>query len=246
MSSTTSQTYVRSFNRFELKYVVHYEQVQRFLALIDPFIERDLNVRHHGLYRICSLYYDSPGLTAFWEKLDGVKFRRKLRVRQYRDDDPSSAFLEIKQRIDRTVQKRRTRGGTTDLLHMLQRPAGPPAALARDPVCQEARWLSERQHLEPTVITSYNREAYFGRYERGLRITVDKSIRWRAFHGRLDSDPRDDPFILSPHLFVVEIKCNDVVPSWLCSSLNSLDFQIQRFSKYCGAINQKVYGGTMM
>ena len=243
MTATDRQTYTRHFNRYELKYLVHYEQAGEFLNLVGRYIERDVNAGPQGVYRICSLYFDSPELTAFWEKLDGVKFRRKVRLRKYLNDERDEVFLEIKQRTDRTVQKRRTRGRLGPLLSLMRRGRG---CVARDDVTDEAIWLADTHRLSPKAITSYNREAYFGRFERGLRITFDKNVRGRLWRGRFGCDPRRDAFIVPPSMFVLEVKCNNTVPTWVCSALNSMNLQIWRFSKYCGVINRHVYGGDLL
>jgi hypothetical protein len=50
-------------------------------------------------------------LRFYWEKIEGLRFRRKLRIRHYGDrstiDDDITVFVEIKQRVNRVTQKRR-------------------------------------------------------------------------------------------------------------------------------------------
>lgn len=75
-------------------------------------MDRDLNSPVGG-YGVWSLYYDSPPeLRFYWEKIEGLKFRRKLRIRHYGDpvgvtDDSPPVCVEIKQRVNRVTQKRR-------------------------------------------------------------------------------------------------------------------------------------------
>ncbi len=101
---------IRRFNRYELKYVIH---ASRIPALVDDllyFMEPDSYGDGDGFYRVTSLYYDSPDLAAYRSKVEGLKFRRKLRVRIYPGNDirgVTKAFAEIKQRYNRTVQKKR-------------------------------------------------------------------------------------------------------------------------------------------
>ena len=62
--------------------------------------------------RVSSVYFDTPGLSAYWEKLDGEKIRKKFRLRYYSIDAPgsiqvSSAFMEIKHRLNNLVLKER-------------------------------------------------------------------------------------------------------------------------------------------
>jgi SPX domain protein involved in polyphosphate accumulation len=64
-----------------------------------------------GSYRLSSLHYDSPDFYSYREKVDGYKFRRKLRIRYYELRGALTAdtpvFVEIKQRLNRVTQKRR-------------------------------------------------------------------------------------------------------------------------------------------
>ena len=102
---------VRSFNRFELKYLVTLSQAERLKSALAAYLVPDEHSHHEGRYKLASLYYDSADLRCYWEKVDGLKFRRKLRIRCYEtgealtDDTP--VFVEIKQRVDRVTQKRR-------------------------------------------------------------------------------------------------------------------------------------------
>ena len=70
---------IRRFNRFELKYVITLQQAARFKAALRPYLLPDDH--GDGAYTLSSLYYDSPDLRCYWEKVDGVRFRRKRRTR---------------------------------------------------------------------------------------------------------------------------------------------------------------------
>ena len=101
---------IRRFNRYELKYVLPAWKCDAIIADLSEMTTPDTHDGARG-YRIVSLYYDSPGLDFFWAKTDGIKFRRKLRLRLYPDQSDiertTRGMVEIKQRINRTVQKRR-------------------------------------------------------------------------------------------------------------------------------------------
>jgi len=64
---------------------------------MEPLVDFDANAGRDGSYKVASLYYDSPDLRCYWEKLDVEKVRRKLRVRTY-GERPEWAFMEIKGR----------------------------------------------------------------------------------------------------------------------------------------------------
>jgi HAD superfamily hydrolase (TIGR01509 family) len=102
---------IRKFNRFELKYLLTMEQTREFKQQLEAYMFPDQYAWNSGDYVISSLYYDSPDLQCYWEKIDGLKFRKKLRVRIYETEESitedSIVFVEIKQRYDKTIQKRR-------------------------------------------------------------------------------------------------------------------------------------------
>ena len=74
---------IRTFNRFELKYLVSLQQAERFKTGMRPYVIPDEYGHNNGRYSLSSLYYDSPSFRCFRENLDGIRFRRKLRVRRY-------------------------------------------------------------------------------------------------------------------------------------------------------------------
>ena len=102
---------IRRFNRFELKYLITLQQADRFKQDLRAYLSPDENGIGDGSYQLASLYYDSPDLRCYWEKVEGIRYRRKLRIRHYESPagvtDDTPVFIEIKQRIDRVTQKRR-------------------------------------------------------------------------------------------------------------------------------------------
>jgi hypothetical protein len=102
---------LRKFNRFELKYLITRKQAAQFKSDLSQFLIPDEHDNNNGVYQLVGLYYDSPDLRCYWKKMDGLKFRRKLRIRLYANNEiiteETPVFIEIKQRVDRITQKRR-------------------------------------------------------------------------------------------------------------------------------------------
>jgi len=175
---------IRRFNRYELKYVLDARKCDQIIEDLGTFATPDDHGGKDG-YRVVSLYYDSPGLDFFWAKIDGIKFRRKLRLRIYPERDierTERGMVEIKQRINRTVQKRRLE---LPLALAEQLCAGSVDMRSLDEldqeVASEVQYLINAMHLQPTCITAYRRRAFVGnRYDSGLRITFDSDLRGRV------------------------------------------------------------------
>ena len=234
--------YVRSFNRFELKYVVREEKARAFAAGLEGYTKRDANVAGTG-YPVHSVYWDSADLRFFWEKIEGEKVRRKLRFRRYQGSE--RVFVEIKQRIDRTVQKRRTRlpVGLAQTLFGSGRIDPRLEEQVGDPVVQEALLLTRLHGLKPKMAVAYRREAFLGAFESDLRITFDRRLQYSATALDLRRPFQTGKYLLDPRLVVVEIKFNNNVPLWLTRLTSRHELDVTRMSKYCSAVDRAFFGG---
>lgn len=239
MSQSGALSAIRRFNRFELKYLADRRLIDGFRAELPAKLERDPH-GVEGFYPLWSTYYDTRGLRFYWEKIDGERFRRKLRIRHYGtpDDltDVTPVWVEIKQRVNRVTQKRRARLRYGDALRLC---AGQEPAIydtGDEAVIEEILVLAAQNHLQPTTVVGYVREAYLGREEdSGLRLTIDSRIRGRDrdFDLRLSAENR---FIVPPHLSVVEVKVNERVPYWLTELIARHNVSLIRVSKYVQSV----------
>jgi hypothetical protein len=231
---------IRRFNRYELKYVIPVGKAERIIEDLRERLPEDAHSQGHG-YRILSLYYDSPGLDCFWAKIEGLKFRRKVRLRSYAGADVSKidkGLIEIKQRINRTVQKRRLVlpiEAAMELCLGREVPAGLDALDQQ--VAQEVCYLSNAMHLEPSAITAYYRRAFEGALENaGLRVTFDHDVRGRV-HALDIREPANNKLILPLDWCIMEVKANETVPDWMISLLGRHDCSLNRVSKYCAVVS---------
>ena len=233
--------YVRSFNRYEFKYLFPQDLIPDLLRAMGQFIYPDPHGGDERGYPICSVYCDSSDLALFWEKIEGTKFRRKVRFRRYGQDD--HAYLEIKQRLDRTVQKRRVRWPLERATGALRATDGAELLQADDgePVASEAMFLWRHYALRPCMAVSYRRNAYFCHLESGQRITFDTNIRYDPHRLEIERPAESGKYIIDPGLAVMELKFNDRVPLWLCKIIGRFDLRMVRLSKYCTAIDRQYF-----
>jgi SPX domain protein involved in polyphosphate accumulation len=226
---------VKRFNRFELKYVVTAVQAEAMKEDLVAQMGRDSHESLDGAYSVTSLYYDTADLAFMRAKIEGIKFRRKLRIRRYGDEeDGGSVFVEIKQRINRTTQKRRM---TLPLEQAYLLCAGQleetPEDEADADVAAEVTFLARALALQPTCLVGYRRNAFVGgRYEPGLRVTFDNSL-WTAVASEGLSSTMPRHAIASPSMTIMEVKANEAVPLWLANMLARHGCELRRFSKYC-------------
>ncbi|MFQ5745759.1 MAG: VTC domain-containing protein [Gemmatimonadota bacterium] len=238
-------SYQRTFNRFEVKYLLPQAEIRSLLSELDGYLLPDPHGDGVWGYPVHSVYWDSADLTMFWEKIEGIKFRRKLRFRSYGDGEP---FVEIKQRLDRTIQKRRARLPLDRMRSVFGWGRDPePAADADidDPIVAEAVLLRHSYRLEPRVAIRYRRRAFFGAYEPDLRLTFDTRVQYSTT--RLEPAPplETGKYLVDPRLAVMEIKFNERVPLWLLRLVARRGLSLVRLSKYCGAVDREFFGSEL-
>lgn len=243
--SSLSHT-MRSFNRFELKYMVSLEKAERFKAAISAYLLPDDHADAHGMYFLSSLYYDSPDFRCYWEKVDGIRFRRKLRIRCYENGSPPDAttpvYVEIKQRVDRVTQKRRILLPYAAALHLCSERQAPAQQPDLDVgVIGEILSMTWQYNLLPTSIVRYSRLAMQGSdNDIGLRVTIDRDLTYHASDDQaagLDLRRESPNNQLFPaHLAIVEVKANERIPYWLTELIAANNLNLVRVSKYCRSI----------
>jgi SPX domain protein involved in polyphosphate accumulation len=232
---------IRTFNRFELKYLISIEQAARIKSALRPYLVPDENGSGGGRYSLSSLYYDSPGLHFYSEKQNGLLFRRKLRIRYYDSEDAftneTPVFVEIKQRLDRVTQKRRARLSYEQALRLCNDRKLPDVDEEDKALLEEVYVLLWQYNLQPASIVRYDRLALIGtRYDLGLRVTFDTSLSFvdnpLHLHDRKPGLP-----MLPTGWVVMEIKVNDRMPRWLVEIVARHNLNSQRISKYCRSID---------
>lgn len=241
---------IRRFNRFELKYILPISQAIEFQNAIKPYLPYD-QYGDKGNYVISSLYYDSPDHRCYWEKVEGIKSRKKLRIRHYESKheltDDSPVFVEVKQRIDKIIQKRRLKLPYKDALLLCNERVMPEKYDQKDlKTLEEIQAMVYQHNLQPSIITSYLRKAYIGtNYDLGLRITFDTNMRYRITDLDLHSK-NPGRFMIPPNMVIMEIKVNESMPHWLTGLIGKHNISLIRISKFCQGLEiaEKNYKST--
>ncbi|MBN1431071.1 MAG: polyphosphate polymerase domain-containing protein [Anaerolineae bacterium] len=232
---------IRKFNRFELKYLVPIKRAERFKHDLDAYLVPDEHGDSRGSYSLSSLYYDGPDYRFYWEKVDGIKFRRKLRIRCYAASDPldedTLVFVEIKQRVNRVTQKRRVLLPYRAALKLCNDRCAPEVSDSQDEaVIDEIMGMLWQYNLRPASLVNYTRQALVGTdYDVGLRVTFDAALTYRTNQLQLHED-HGSLLLLPPDWMVIEIKVNERIPYWLTELVAVHGLSLVRISKYCRSI----------
>lgn len=236
---------IKLFNRYELKYILNLEQYYQLAEILPNYLQTDERGDKHGRYKITSLYYDTDDYKAYWDKIEGHKFRRKLRVRVYGRETVTPetlCFAEIKQRINKTLQKKRVYipYAEAEALCGASEPIASEVEMSEEDlaVTSEIRYLQSTLQLRPACVVTYDRMAFDGsEYEDGLRITFDTNLKGRTHDLSLLSYVPNQ-FFISPDYCIMEVKVNYRVPYWLTELVGKYGLTLRRISKYCATMHQ--------
>ncbi len=231
---------IREFNRFELKYLITLSKAEEIKKTIRRYMVLDREHHADGKYVVSSLYYDSPTLDCYWEKENGIKFRRKLRIRHYETvedlTDDSLVFVEIKQRVDRVTQKKRAVLSYLDALRLGNDRQLVDCISEERGVVNEIYMMLWQKNLIPAIIVRYNRQAFNGSsFDIGLRVTFDTDISFQPYPLHLHDIHSNIPLLTASQV-IMEIKLNERMPIWLTELISANNLQINRISKYCRSI----------
>ena len=173
------------FERFEFKYQIPLDLVEGIVPEIlkymdwDPFAE---NLPDQA-YKVSSLYYDSAGLDCYYQKLAGLEYRKKFRLRFYEPviRPETLIFLELKRKDDAVVVKDRLALPYQQCCDILLDMRNIPRLIAPDQkkALDEFIWAVRYNGMRPQVLVSYRRKPLVGKIDPQFRVTIDYQIETR-------------------------------------------------------------------
>ncbi len=243
------------FNRFELKYQISVMDRDRIIKQIRPFMELDKHVKtdkynNPGFYEVRSVYYDNPFRKAFFEKINGIMVRYKLRIRFYpdfEDGDEEIVFIEVKSKYNENVAKSRVIVPFEKAFKIVDETT-PEAkefyknASYQDKLVLNGIWyLYKRFYIVPVCVVCYKRQPYMAKIEKTFRITFDTDVKIRDYNFDLHVGG-GRKYVVPPHICVMEIKFNSFIPNWAIRLIQRNECIQLKISKFVDGLKQiKVY-----
>ncbi len=236
-------SFVDQFERKEFKYFVPLVRLadlrERLLAHMDydPYCKR----YEAKSYPVRSIYLDTHGLLFYYEKLESLKVRKKLRLRTY--DSANSltvAFLEIKRKIGNAVYKERAAIPYTEIVNILNGSKVTlihPEIFTQQTALNRFLYLVNKLNLQPIVLITYEREAFQGIDDPSLRITMDQNVRSHMTDNFDDLLSESDMRTMVDLHFVLEVKFSRQMPLWLRGIVRDFRLRLQSISKYCEGVD---------
>ncbi|MBO4819570.1 MAG: polyphosphate polymerase domain-containing protein [Firmicutes bacterium] len=222
--------------RYELKFLLNpYDAavLKKQLALVCSLDPHSLS--DELSYEIRSLYFDDAKNSAFDDKVNGERTRKKYRIRMY-NTDTDFIRLECKHKDDIWTYKQE-QTISLDLCKKLIK-KDHSGIEADGPLLRQFLLDARLFGLKPAVIVEYKRLA-FTYPVSDVRITFDEDIRsgryeYDFFKKNISSFSTD----LGDQV-ELEVKCNEFIPDHILAILGSVDKCRQALSKYALAYQIK-------
>lgn len=213
--------------RQELKYYFPTENTHLIKEILSTLLIPDpFNIGENG-YEISSLYFDSLDDRDFNQKLDGVMYREKYRIRIYNKDTSFGKF-EIKRKLNNVIDKISIKLSNKDMRSILD---GNFQSIEKDET-EYASKLIKMHHYSPKTIVSYNRYAFYLPYNN-IRITIDSNLSSHGFNvDLLNIRTIEKNNINKRGYSVLEVKFENNLPNFIKQALSDLTFTRSAVSKY--------------
>lgn len=226
--------YQTIFKRYEMKYLITREQLEKLLKVMDAHMKLD----EYGHSTIRNIYFDTDNYRMIRRSLEKPTYKEKLRIRSYSQTNADSpVFVELKKKMNSLVYKRRVVMPELEAKSWLSGASDRPN---NSQIANEIDYvLNYYQNLQPSVFLSYERDAYRSINGDPFRVTFDDHILSREADLTLGSEVWGQP-LLDDDYVMMELKTSAAIPLWMTRFLSEEKIYKTSFSKYGTAYNSMI------
>ena len=233
------------FSRYEFKYLISNKLANIIFNDALNFMDMDKHSLSEKGYFVRSLYFDNEEYDNFFEKVDGIKLRKKFRIRTYDKSDSkfNPIYLEAKGRVQDRVFKKRFKIESNDLMkfyhkkdfnYLLNK-------YKENSLIKEFMFDVIRKNVSPRILIDYYRRPLINKHGLYFRLTFDSNLK----SSKTSSLFQSNNFFLSnkckPGLTILEVKFERSIPVWFHRTIQAYDLRRQSISKFVyGVCNSKI------
>ena len=215
--------------RHELKFKISNSAAEVLKQKLSLILGKDKNASYEdGSYLIKSLYFDDRDSSSYYEKMDGVLYRKKYRIRMYNDVD---TFIRLEKKmkhnnftakeqmlISKDIYSKILNGKIDEI----ENPDG---------LLLEFITNYKNKGLVPSVIVEYHRTAFTYPIS-DVRITFDSNIQSSLYNYDLFNTSYPRYIVDEPGKQVLEVKFNEILPLHIANILNDIPACREAVSKF--------------
>ena len=215
--------------RHELKFKISNSAAEVLKQKLSLILGKDKNAYYSdGSYLIKSLYFDDRDSSSYYEKMDGVLYRKKYRIRMYNDVD---TFIRLEKKmkhnnytakeqmlISKDIYSKILNGKIDEI----ENPDG---------LLLEFITNYKNKGLVPSIVVEYHRTAFTYPIS-DVRITFDSNIQSSLYNYDLFNTSYPRYIVDEPGKQVLEVKFNEILPLHIANILNDIPACREAVSKF--------------
>ena len=215
--------------RHELKFKISESAAEVLKQKLSLIMGTDDNAYYDdGSYLIKSLYFDDLNSNSYYEKMDGVLYRKKYRIRIYNNDD-SFIRLEKKMKHNNMTAKEQMLISKDIYCKILEGKLNEIDASSG--LLLEFLNESKNKGLIPSIIVGYHRTAFIYPIS-DVRITFDSNIESGLYNYDLFDSDMPTYRVDEKGKIVLEVKFNEILPLHIANILNDIPSCREAVSKF--------------
>lgn len=215
--------------RHELKFKISNSAAEILKQKLSLIMDKDKFAKYKdGSYTIKSLYFDDRDSSSYYEKMDGVLYRKKYRIRIY-NDDANFIRLEKKMKhnnwtakeqmlISREIYSKILDGNVNDIHD-------------KKDLLQEFINNMNTKALVPSIIVEYHRTAFTYNVS-DVRITFDSNIKSGLYNYDIFDKSAPMYSVDEKGKQVLEVKFNEILPLHIANILQDIPSCREAVSKF--------------
>ena len=214
--------------RHELKFKISNSSAEVLKHKLSLILSKDNNAYYSdGSYLIKSLYFDDIDSNSYYEKMDGVLYRKKYRIRIYNNDD-SFIRLEKKMKHNNMTAKEQMLISKDIYSKILN---GKINEIDGEGLLKEFIDEVKIRNIMPSIVVSYHRTAFIYPIS-DVRITFDSNIQSGLYN--YDLFDNDTPLysVDEKGKQVLEVKFNEILPLHIANILSDIPSCREAVSKF--------------
>ena len=224
--------------RYEFKYILNkkisdqIEKEARNFMIYDGHVNKELNNK----YFVRSLYFENNFSSNFYEKVDGMKIRRKYRLRTYSNffDPKVPIFFEVKGRIsERTYKKRiNIKNKYLNLFLSQSQNFNLLNLYPNNEMIINFIFDSFRKNLKPLILVDYKRRPYINKFGLYFRLTFDTNLLSSKTNNLFSNDKYSSWLECKAGYTILEVKFDRSIPAWFHKIIQCYNLKRKSISKF--------------
>ena len=240
------------FLRYEFKYFMSSKISDEIFNQSLNFMNIDNYAQFNkdNKYLVRSLYFDNDDYNNFFEKVDGIKIRKKFRLRSYDKQLNSKIpiFLEMKGRVHDRIIKKRLLIDRNDLKYFekLNNLEELYKKYNKNTLIKDFIYDVKKKRIKPKIMIDYNRRPLINKFGLYFRLTFDSDlITSKSNHLFYNKDKSNFALQYKPGNSILEVKFERSIPAWFHRIIQSYNLNRRSISKFVlGVCNCKIRSET--